>query len=169
MKILKLLWFCYFTQFTLSSFFKSVYQWSVVGQINLPSQLGYCDQYFLVGINASQSLCSTQPNTNHFYARFIQGNIRMYQGCRSSLRSPVPVPPFGCKSWVKVFRDKNHELVTPRQEPLLFPSWLHSGLKCHNISCPHSLWVHREYLRLVFGLKLSCFLWIFLDTHTKLS
>lgn len=28
-----------------------------------------------------------QPNTNPFYVKFIQGNIRMCQGCKSSLRS----------------------------------------------------------------------------------
>ena len=37
------------------------------------------------------------PNTNPFYVRFIEGNIRVCQGCKTSLKcanGSLPAPPF---------------------------------------------------------------------------
>ena len=66
---------------------------------------------------------STQaPSTNPFFLRFIQGNIRMCQGCRTSLRTMdgcVPNPPFDlavARFECRTFRDKNGELHTPLHE-----------------------------------------------------
>ena len=68
----------------------------------------------------SSAICSHTLHTLHTLAvahtRFIQGDIRMCQGCRS--RS-IPVPPFDmviARAEQKSFRDKNGKLVTPCQE-----------------------------------------------------
>ena len=149
----------------------NVFHSSVVGQINLPSQLGHGSTLINTSQNASQSMCSTQPNTNPFYVRFIQGNIRMCQGCRSSLRSrdgSVPVPPFDmviARAERRSFRDKNGELVTPHQEQTCHyhfrldciravePNFVPMALQVPQDIVSSLTLVHREYLRLVFGLR----------------
>ena len=111
-----------------------------------------------------------QPNNNPFYVKFIQGNIRMCQGCKSTLQlsdSSVPPPPFDLaigRSERRQFRDKNGTLVTPRQEQTCH---YHLRLDCvisaeptfvpKSLRIPHDIFplltiVHREYLRLVFQL-----------------
>ena len=148
----------------------NVFHSSVVGQINLPSQLGRGPTVISASQNPTQSTCSIQPNTNPFYVRFIQGNIRMCQGCRSSLRlqdGSIPVPPFDmviARAERKSFRDKNGELVTPRQEQTCHyhfrldcvravePNFVPMALQVPQDVLPSLTVIHREYLRLVFGL-----------------
>ena len=147
----------------------NVFHSSVVGQINLPSQPGHGPTVISAGQNPTQSTCSIQPNTNPFYVRFIQGNIRMCQGCRSSLRlqdGSIPVPPFDmviARAERKSFRDKNGELVTPRQEQTCHyhfrldcvravePNFVPMALQVPQDILPSLTVIHREYLRLVFG------------------
>ena len=149
----------------------NVFHSSVVGQINLPSQLGHGSTMISASQNTSPSTCSIQPNTNPFYVRFIQGNIRMCQGCRSSLRlqdGSIPVPPFDlviARAERKTFRDKSGELVTPRQEQTCHyhlrldciravePNFVPMALQVPQDVLPSLTNIHREYLRLVFGLS----------------
>ena len=151
----------------------NVFQSSVVGQINLPSQLNHGSTVISTSQNASQSVCSIQPNTNPFYVRCIRGNIRMCQGCRSSLRSQngsVPAPPFDmaiARAERRSFRDKNGELVTPHQEQtchyhfcldcvrVVEPNFIPAALQVPKDIVPSLNVIHREYLRLVFGVTLQ--------------
>ena len=53
----------------------------------------------MIPCKSSNQVARTQgpPNSNPFYVKVIQGNIRMCQGCKSTLRlsdSSVPAPPF---------------------------------------------------------------------------
>ena len=145
----------------------NVFHSSVVGQINLPSQPGHGST---ASQNASQRIHSIQPNTNPFYVRFIQGNIRVCQGCRSSLRlqdGSVPAPPFDivvARAERRSFRDKNGELVTPRHEQTchyhirldciraIETKFVSMALQVPQDILPSLTVIHREYLRLVFGL-----------------
>jgi hypothetical protein len=111
-----------------------------------------------------------QPNNNPFYVKFIQGNVRMCQGCKSTLRladSTVPPPPFDLaigRSERRQFRDKNGTLITPRQEQTCHyhlrldcvisaePTFVPKSLRIPQDILPLLTIVHREYLRLVFQL-----------------
>ena len=156
---------------TLSVFSSTnVFNSSVVGQINVPSQSAHGPTVITASQTAPQSTCSIQPNTNPFYVRFIQGNIRMCQGCKSSLHlsdGSIPVPPFDvavARAERKTFRDKNGELVTPRQEQTCHyhfridciravePNFIPMALQLPQDVLPSLTFIHREYLRLVFGL-----------------
>ena len=111
------------------------------------------------------------PNTNPFYIRFIEGNIRMCQGCRSFLRNVhgvVPAPPFNlcaARAERRSYRNAAGVLVTPHKEQ---PAHYHLNLACIQAVAPQfvpsSLVVpsdirpkltqtHLEYLKLVFGLS----------------
>lgn len=65
------------------------------------------------------------PNTNPFYVKAIEGNIRVCQGCRGSLKcldGSVPAPPFDmCSARAKrrSFRDANGILRTPVKNKLV--------------------------------------------------
>lgn len=110
------------------------------------------------------------PNVNPFYIRFIEGNIRMCQGCKSFLRrsdGSIPAPPFdlcAARAERRSFRDANGTLRTPLKEQ---PAHYHLNLPCIRTACPEFIpcsllvpsdvlpaltAVHKEYLRLVFGL-----------------
>ena len=110
------------------------------------------------------------PNTNPFYVRFIAGNIRICQGCRSILRcadGSVPAPPFDlCVAHAEChsFRDATGILRTPQKEQ---PAHYHLNILCiralatdfvpSSIIVPPDVLpslgqVHKELLRLVFGI-----------------
>ena len=123
---------------------------------------------------ASTSLSGILPtvyNSNPFFVRFIHGNIRVCQGCRSSLRSvdgSIPKAPFDlaiARFEKRPYRDKTGELKTPVREQAA-----HYHLKVACVQCaspqfrPISLTIpldvsplltvtHREYLRLMFGIQ----------------
>ena len=69
-----------------------------------------------------QAYVSHSTNPNIFYLKFIQGNIRMFQGCRNSLRSvdgKVLPPPFDltiARAEKRQFRDSSGHLVMPKCE-----------------------------------------------------
>ena len=111
------------------------------------------------------------PNTNPFFLRAIEGNIRMCQGCKTSLRNidgSVPQPPYDlsiARYERRVYRDKNGILQSPQREQ---PVHYHFKLTCiHAVTpdfVPSSLTIppdilprlnitHKEYLRLMFGLS----------------
>lgn len=79
------------------------------------------------------------PNTNPFYVRFIEGNIHMCQGCKSSLKcanGSLPAPPFDlcCAGAEKCsFRDSNGILRTPNKKQ---PSHYHINLLCIRAALP---------------------------------
>ena len=81
----------------------------------------------------SQAHVSHSTNPNTFYLKFIQGNIRMCQGCRNSLRSvdgKVPPPPFDltiARAEKRQFRDSSGCLVTPKRETVCH---YHCSLNC---------------------------------------
>ena len=158
--------FSYYTHLVVSSSpsqSTNVLHSSVVGQINLPSLLGHGSTV----ISTSQK--STRPNTNPL--RFIQGNIRICQGCRSSLRSQdgsIPVPPFDmviARAEQRSFRDKNGKLVIPHQEQTccyhfllnfiraVEPNFVPMALQVPQDVFPLLTVIHREYLHLVFELS----------------
>lgn len=142
-------------------------QSAVVGQVNVGS----------VSSTVSHSALSlgqvpTQlPNTNPFYVKFICGNIRMCQGCRSSVRSrdgSVPAPPFDlviARAERRTFRDKSGVLITPYREQAshyhirldcvrnVEPSFVPLSLKVPQDVLPLLTGVHTEYMKLVFGLR----------------
>ena len=112
------------------------------------------------------------PNTNPFFLRAIQGNIRMCQGCRTSLRNSdgsIPLPPYDlavARFEKRVYRDKNGTLCTPQREQAVH---YHFKQACINVACPDfvpsSLVIpedtarilnatHKEYLRLIFKLTI---------------
>ena len=112
----------------------------------------------------------TAPNTNPFYVRFIAGNIRVCQGCRSSLKcanGSIPAPPFDlcCARAEKCsYKDHNGILRTPAKEQ---PSHYRINIRCIQASAPEFVpsslcvppevlakltFVHKEYLRLVFNI-----------------
>ena len=154
----------------------NVFHSAVVGQINLPSQLGHATSVISPSSSNSQSVVQTSsatpPNTNPFYVKFMQGNIRMCQGCRSSLRSQdgsIPNPPFDAviaRAERRSFRDKNGVLITPRQEQTCHyhlrldcvkavePTFVPLALQVPGDVLPSLTFIHREYLRLLFGLEL---------------
>lgn len=138
---------------------------ALVGQINVSGGLSQ------VGPVPSCSTPIPTVNTNPFYVRFLQGNIRMCQGCRSTLRlcdGKVPAPPFDlvvARAERRSFRDKFGTLITPQKEQ---PSHYHLRLDCiraveptfvsQALRVPQDIMplinaVHREYLRLLFGLN----------------
>ena len=101
------------------------------------------------------------PNTNPFYIKPIEGNIRVCQGS-------VPAPPFdmcSARSERRSFLDANGILRTPSKEQACH---YHLNLTCIRAVAsdfiPSSLCVppdilprltnvHKEYLRLVFHLS----------------
>jgi len=118
---------------------------------------------------ASQSSSAVPPNTNPFYLKFISGNIRMCQGCHSTLRpgGVIPNPPYNltvARAEKRPYRNSGGVLVMPARETT---SHYHCSVQCI-WSCdpnfvPGSLRiqtdiysqlnpVHREYLRGAFGL-----------------
>ena len=111
-------------------------------------------------------------NSNPFFIRFIAGNIRMCQGCRSSLRSidgGIPQPPFDlaiARFERRSYRDKNGELKTPVREQA---AHYHLNVSCVKAVSPCFIpaqlvipsdilsslsATHKEYLRLMFGVSL---------------
>lgn len=108
---------------------------------------------------------------NPFFLRFIQGNIRMCQGCRTSLRTVdgcVPKPPFDlvvARFERRTFRDKNGELHTPLREQavhyhlkpccirVVAPDFVPSNVTIPADVQPLLTPVHKEYLRLMFSMQ----------------
>ena len=106
-------------------------------------------------------------NTNPFFLRVIEGNIR---GCRTSLRNidaSIPLAPydFAIARFERSFRNKNGEIQTPMREQAVH---YHLKLACVMAVCPDFVasrlpipsdvlgklnTTHLEYLRLVFGLS----------------
>ena len=81
-----------------------------------------------------------QPYSTHpFFVKCITGNIRMCQGCRSSLRSPgggIPNPPFDlaiARFERTPYRDRNGELKTPAREQA---SHYHLNVVCVHVVSP---------------------------------
>ena len=112
------------------------------------------------------------PNTNPFYVRFIEGNIRKCQGCKGFLRDSnggIPAPPFDvctARAERRTFRDAAGFLRIPQREQ---PAHYHLNLSCIRAVSPGFVpaslvvpddirqtlnTVHTEYLRLVFGVTL---------------
>ena len=139
---------------------------AVVGQINVSSGLAQ------VG-HVSSPMATTSPNTNPFYVKFLQGNIRICQGCRSTVRlsdGNIPAPPFNlvvARAERRSFRDKFGTLVTPQKEQACHyhlrlccikaaePTFVPLSLRVPQDIVPSLNMVHREYLRLVFGVHVS--------------
>ena len=111
-------------------------------------------------------------NSSPFFIRFIAGNIRMCQGCRSSLRSidgGIPQPPFDlaiARFERRSYRDKNGELKTPVRDQA---AHYHLNVSCVKAASPCFIpaklvipsdilsslsATHKEYLRLMFGVSL---------------
>ena len=78
------------------------------------------------------------PNTNPFYVRLIEGNIRMCQGCKTSLRNAngsIPLPPYDlavARYERRCYRDKTGELQTPQREQAVH---YHIKVPCIKNSC----------------------------------
>ena len=73
------------------------------------------------------------PNTNLFYIKFIAGNIRLCQGCRTLLRcadGSVLAPPFDlcvARAEYRSFWDATGILRTPQKEQ---PAHYHLNISC---------------------------------------
>ncbi len=111
------------------------------------------------------------PNTNPFHVRFISGNIRMCQGCHSSLRpgGVIPNPPYNltvARAEMRPYRNSGGVVVTPRREST---SHYHCCVQCiqscdpnfvpGSLQIPMDIYsqlnaVHREYLCGTFGLSI---------------
>ena len=120
-------------------------------------------------INMYQPATPTSSSTNPFFLKFIQGNIRVCQGCRGSLRrldGSIPQAPFDlaiARFERRPYRDKSGELRTPTREQAshyhLQPSCIQSVSPQLVLSVPSDVQpcltsVHKEYLRLMFKLQL---------------
>lgn len=135
------------------------------------AQVLSCDVASLSHVVGPSPAASVAPNINPFFVRIIQGNIRMCQGCRTSLRNvdgSIPLPPYDlavARYEKRSYRDKFGELHTPQREQAVH---YHIKLLCIRSSCadfvPASLVVptnvrskltpsHKEYLRLIFGIN----------------
>ena len=97
----------------------------------------------------------------------------MCQGCRQPVKSmsgSIPSPPFDlviARSERRSFRDKSGTLVTPLQEQTCHyhlslqcvkavePQFVPFALKVPVDVAPELTVVHKEYLRLVFGITFS--------------
>ena len=114
----------------------NVFHSAVVGQINLPSVSSQVGHATAVVTSGHAAPCASQPNTNPFYTKFMQGNIRICQGCRNTLRlldGSIPAPPFDlviARAERRSFRDKSGTLITPRQEQTC-----HYHLRLDCVSC----------------------------------
>ena len=129
----------------------------------------YCEQ---AQISISPAQFSVSHNSNPFYLKFISGNIRICQGCRSSLRATdgtIPLPPYNltiARAERRTFRDTSGNLVTPNKESV---SHYHCQVECikavEPFFVPQALRVpvdvhsrlqaiHRDYLSEQFGLSL---------------
>ena len=123
-------------------------------------------------VSAGSSTTISAPNINPFYIKFIEGNIRVCQGCRGNLRhssGSIPAPPYDlcvARAERRSYRDANGVLRTPRKEQA---AHYHINLCCIQAVCPNFApstlsippdlvpklgTVHKEYLRLIFGLSL---------------
>ena len=110
------------------------------------------------------------PNINLFYIKFIPGNIRLCQGCRTLLRcadGSVLAPPFDlcvARAEYRSFWDATGILRTPQKEQ---PAHYHLNISCIRVVAtdfvPSTIvvppdvllslgQVHKEFLRIVFGL-----------------
>ena len=106
-------------------------------------------------------------NTNPFFLRVIEGNIRMCQGCRTSLRNidgSIPLAPYDfaiARFERRSFRDKNGEI---HEQTVHYHLKLACAMAVHPDFVPSRLLIpsdvlgklnttHLEYLRLVFGLS----------------
>ena len=121
---------------------------------------------------ASQSTSTISANVNPFYLKLITGNIRTCQGCRSTLRTTdgkIPSPPYDlaiARAERRPYRDTSGNLRTPQKataahyhrriecvkagEPTFVPASLRIPSDIYSQLCS----VHREYLRMVFGLSM---------------
>ena len=116
------------------------------------------------------SVHQNQTQTNPFYLRLIEGNIRICQGCRKSLRNAngtIPAPPSNlCVARLerRSFFDQSGTLRLPKKEQ---PSHYHARVECIRAVCakfvPSTLQisyelrntldsVHKEYILGVFGV-----------------
>ena len=110
------------------------------------------------------------PTSNPFFLKFIQGNIRVCQGCRGSLRNldgSLPQPPFDlavARFERRPYRDKTGELRTPAREQAahyhLKPTCIHVVADDIVLNAPSDIMplltdVHKEYLRLMFNVSFS--------------
>lgn len=138
---------------------------SMLGHSQHPIHLG--------GVSMSPSVSTpvAVPNTNPFYVKAIEGNIRVCQGCRGSLKGlngSVPAPPFdmcSARSERRSFRDANGILRTPSKEQAchyhlnltciraVASEFIPSSLRVPPDVLPRLTNVHKEYLRLVFNLS----------------
>ena len=121
----------------------------------------------LASSNNLQPAC----NTNPFFVRLIVGNIRVCQGCRSSLRSTdgtVPMAPFDlviARFERRPYRDKTGELKTPTRDQAAHyhlkvgcvesgsPSFVPANLFVPPDVYPLLTPIHKEYLRIMFGIQ----------------
>lgn len=118
-------------------------------------------------INIHPPLSHVSPTSNPFFLKFMQGNIRVCQGCKSSLRNldgSLPLPPFDvvvARFERRTFRDKTGELRTPAREQA---AHYHLQASCVGTVDPNFVLnvpsdvltllnaTHKEYLRLMFNL-----------------
>ena len=94
-------------------------------------------------VSQSQVITFQSPkpstNTNPFFLRVIEGNIRMCQGCKTSLRNidgSIPLAPYDfaiARFEGRSFRDKNEEIQTPMREQAVH---YHLKLACVMVVCP---------------------------------
>ena len=108
------------------------------------------------------------PTSNPFFVKFIQGNIRVCQGCRGSLKNfdnSLPKAPFDlavARFERRPYRDRTGEWRTPTQEQA---AHYHLRLACIQAVAPEFVlnipsdvlpnltYIHKEYLRMVFNVQ----------------
>ena len=145
---------------------------TVSQSINSSSVSAAVSQSQCLSLSPKPVASTVDENANPFFLRFIGGNIRVCQGCRSSLRTidgGIPQAPFDlaiARFERRPYRDKNGELKTPSREQT---AHYHLKIACVQAASPYfmpsSLVVptdvlsllsvtHKEYLRLMFGISL---------------
>ena len=139
---------------------------SAMGASSLSIPANIMESIVALGASVHQN----QTQTNPFYLRLIEGNIRICQGCRKSLRNAngtIPAPPSNlCVARLerRSFFDQSGTLRLPKKEQ---PSHYHARVECIRAVCakfvPSTLQisyelrntldsVHKEYILGVFGV-----------------
>lgn len=137
------------------------------------SSLVYNWQPYVVGpvhLSTPQQSQSASPTSNPFYLKLIQGNIRMCQGCRNSLRAadgtilPPPHDIAIARAERRSFRDSSGNLITPKRETVCHyhcallcvmkadPSFTPINLYIPSDIKPKLSQVHLQYLQAYLGV-----------------
>ena len=128
-----------------------------------------------LNINMHPPTSLGSSSSNPFFLKFIQGNIRVCQGCRGSIRKvdgSIPQALFDlavARFERRPYRDKTGELRTPTRDQAahyhLQRSCIQTVSPSFVLTVPSDVLplltaTHKEYLRLIFNLQFIIISWV---------